>query len=457
MSELGFNVVRLGVIWAGIEPGSGGPNQPGICTLGAAKDPGMWNQKVADVYLARVRQVVNELGRHHIYSLIDMHQDVWSSVFGGEGAPPWAVCTDGIPITPSPGRWSHAYGNPSEIAAWNNFWYNDVVGGLQQQYQRAWGAVAKEFSKSPWVVGYDPINEPSAMTDVVATPEVLYSASLSCLYAGSGGQTFELDGKTPIPCPIDVPKVGLIKTIESADHEHLVFPEVDNASGPQGEALFLGTTRSLPRTVYNFHDYCPQRSGVTGNPTDLPACSNHETTTMINNMDRRSYYATDSQPLGPAIMMTEFGATSTLDLASLLALDAESNNLSWTWWSWRYYDDPTGSSEEALIQADDQLSPIAPALTATYAPAIAGTPVDASTNISNGQFSMIWMSSPSITAPTTVFVDPLQFPYGYCTYVEGGGTITSKPDAQILTITNPSITQLVGVRVVPGKCLGGRT
>ena len=153
IAKLGFNVVRVGVIWAGIEPGSGGPNQPQVCNRGTPGDPHMWNQQVASSYIAQVAQVVRELGLHHVYSLIDMHQDVWSSVFGGEGAPAWATCTDGLPIPVTKGRWSDAYGERAEINAWNNFWNNDVVGGLQEQYQRAWAAVASAFRSNPWVVG----------------------------------------------------------------------------------------------------------------------------------------------------------------------------------------------------------------------------------------------------------------------------------------------------------------
>ena len=35
--DLGFDVVRLGIEWQGLEPGSGGPNQPNICTPGDAR------------------------------------------------------------------------------------------------------------------------------------------------------------------------------------------------------------------------------------------------------------------------------------------------------------------------------------------------------------------------------------------------------------------------------------
>ena len=48
MQKLGFNVVRLGIEWQGLEPGSGGPNQPNVCTPGAPGNPHEFNLTVAE-------------------------------------------------------------------------------------------------------------------------------------------------------------------------------------------------------------------------------------------------------------------------------------------------------------------------------------------------------------------------------------------------------------------------
>lgn len=62
----GFNAVRLGVIWEAVEP-----------------QPGVFN----DACLASTAQTVQTLQDHGIHVLLDMHQDGYSSEFGGEGAP----------------------------------------------------------------------------------------------------------------------------------------------------------------------------------------------------------------------------------------------------------------------------------------------------------------------------------------------------------------------------------
>jgi len=160
MQSLGFNVVRLGIEWQALEPGSGGPNQPKVCTPGSPGNPHEFNLAAADRYLAHVAATVKILSRYGIYTLLDMHQDVYNQNFRGEGAPDWAVCTDGVPIVASGGRWSSNYSNPQLDTAVHHFWTNDVVGNLQGQYDLVWATVANYFKKDRWVVGYDPYNEP---------------------------------------------------------------------------------------------------------------------------------------------------------------------------------------------------------------------------------------------------------------------------------------------------------
>src|SRR6185312_7249699 len=74
LAQNGFNAVRVGVIWSYLEP-----------------EPGIFDT----AYLNSIENTVQTLGNHGIYSIIDFHQDAYSTAFGGEGAPDWAVQTDG--------------------------------------------------------------------------------------------------------------------------------------------------------------------------------------------------------------------------------------------------------------------------------------------------------------------------------------------------------------------------
>ncbi|HEY5385991.1 MAG TPA: cellulase family glycosylhydrolase, partial [Acidimicrobiales bacterium] len=102
MARLGFNVVRLGMTWSGLEPGTAPANDPAICSHGAPRDPRQFSQAIFNRYVQRLETTVNLLGRFRIYTILDMHQDVYNEMFDGEGAPKWAVCTNGVPSADPP-------------------------------------------------------------------------------------------------------------------------------------------------------------------------------------------------------------------------------------------------------------------------------------------------------------------------------------------------------------------
>ena len=136
-----------------------------------------------DRYVQRLGTTVDLLGRFHIYTILDMHQDVYNEMFDGEGAPNWAVCTNGVPSVDPPGRWSLEYGTKAAGIAFRHFWGNDVRGDLQGEYDRVWGDVARAFRGNPWVLGYDPFNEPFS-TSLVRFGDEHFDAELECFYTG---------------------------------------------------------------------------------------------------------------------------------------------------------------------------------------------------------------------------------------------------------------------------------
>ena len=153
---------------AGHHLGRASSREPSVPTTppSARRHPersGQWNQAVADAYLARV-------ARRSTSWPATTSTRCWTctrtSTAGvrGEGAPAWAVCTNGLPHQSLPGRWSNTYSSPALDAAVQNFWTNDVVGDLQGEYDRSWAAVAASSPTTPGSSGYDPINEPFTRT-----------------------------------------------------------------------------------------------------------------------------------------------------------------------------------------------------------------------------------------------------------------------------------------------------
>jgi len=449
MARLGFNVVRLGMTWKGLEPGTAPANDPAICSPGAPGDPGQFNPAVLDSYLTKLKQTVDLLGRYHIYTLLDMHQDVYNELFDGEGAPNWAVCTNGLPNTEPPGRWSSNYATAAADVAYAHFWNNDLVGNLQGEYDRVWAAVASFFQSDPWVIGYDPFNEPFSVSLVTGVDEQ-FDAQLECFYTGTAFIGQPTHGAPTITCPSGDPAMGVIPQILAADPTHLVFYEPD-IFGSRGRTNFVGSM-NFPNLVFNVHIYCGYRSGRTGNPTDIAACTSQETRSLTTRSEDRVDLGSMSQLGGPAWFVSEFGATSSSALLRSLTGDEDRFLVGWAYWSWKYYQDPTGSAAEALVTGKGTLRSMARVLSRTYAQAIAGRPTSMSFDPTTNAFSLRYVPQQTVHAPTLIFV-PVQihYPSGYCTRVSGGSVI-SKQGASILQIRNARAARVVTMTVTAGAC-----
>src|SRR4051794_19019563 len=142
LAHEGLNTVRLGVIYAGVEP-----------------QPGSYN----DAYLADIARTVKALADQNVFVLLDFHQDMYNERFQGEGLPDWAVQDDGIPAQPQTGFPGNYLAQPALNRAFQHFWDNDAGPGgvgLQDRYAAAWRHVAARFRGERALVGYDIFNEP---------------------------------------------------------------------------------------------------------------------------------------------------------------------------------------------------------------------------------------------------------------------------------------------------------
>ena len=451
MQQLGFNVVRLGIEWQALEPGSGGPNQPQVCTKGPPGNAHEWNRAVAERYLSHVAATVKLLARYGIYTLLDMHQDVYNQKFRGEGAPNWAVCTNNVPIVPKGGRWSNNYSNPTLQTAVGHFWSNDVVGNLQGNYDLVWKTVAQYFKNDPWVIGYDPYNEPFS-TETQTASASTFTGQLECFYIGKAHTAFLANGAGALTCPPGDPDNGVIPTIQSVDSHHLTFVEPDIYWVTGGNIPSQLGPLPFKRVVFNFHVYCGDRSPVTGNPTDLLKCLQSEETAASEQEITRLSMSSAYQSAGPAGFMSEFGATTSVALAGFDVEWAGLDQLSWIYWAWKYYDDPTGSSAEGLVQPDGSYSPVVTVLSRTYPQAVAGDPNSVIFNPFTGAFNMVYAPTEAAHGVTTIAIAASQhYPNGWCSAVKGG-RITSKPGATHLTVQTVGHPAQVYITVTAGSC-----
>lgn len=453
MAQLGFTVVRLGIIWKGLEPGTDPMNDAAVCTPGAPRSSGsrQFNAGILDVYLTRLQATVSLLARYRIFSLIDMHQDVYNEAFGGEGAPNWAVCTDGV--TPKSRRnvanWSANYTGPGVAQAYGHFWDNNVVGNLQGQYDAVWTKVAARFRGDPWVIGYDPFNEPYGGGLDHHPNNPAFDALLECFYTGRAHPGLNQSGQR-VTCPADDPEEGLIPQIEAADPTHLVAYE-GNYGTDSGVPNHIGAM-DYPRLVLNFHDYCFLHVPNGPEPPHFASiCGPLERYVFAQHAQERANDSTPDQPGGPGWLLTEFGATTdSADLARITA-DADANLVGWIYWQWINYADPTGSHSSALWPPRAATASQLQVLSQTYASAIAGTPLSTSFDPNTGSFELRYRSNPTITAPTVIVVaESTHYPHGYCVRVSGAHNL-SHQDATRIDLVSTTAT-VVAVSLTAGSC-----
>jgi endoglycosylceramidase len=410
----GFNVVRVGIIWSDLEP-----------------EPGVFNT----AYLDSIEQTVQTLGNNGIYSILDFHQDAYSSAFGGEGAPAWATETNGATNISLPFPYNEFF-DPAEGQAWDSFWSNaDAPNGigLEDNYAQMLEYVANAFNGNPDVAGFELMNEPPPGS----------STFLSTLF---GSPFFDSQQLTPFY------DQGA-DAIRAVDPTTPIFYEPDVLFNT-GVPTHLGTVDAT-NTVFSFHDYCEFDLGALG---CIP---------NVNNItDNALTYA---QAQGIPAFMTEFGASSDETGISASMQAANGNLIGWTEWAYSGQGDITTTasppSSESLVY-NPELPPTGTnvntanldTLAEPYPQVISGTPN--SWSFDNGTFDFSYsteqadgLGSFPAGSQTTISVPAVEFPNGYEVSVTGG-QVVSAPDAPELVIASDNGASTVTV-VVTSTADGG--
>ncbi len=431
IAVLGFNTVRLGIIWKGLEP----------CQVGSNGCAGY-----DEAYLDRIETRVRQFNRRGVYVLLDFHQDLYSDAqdvqclyfftcdFHGEGAPDWATKNDqlliGPPLHPN---WGAEYFYPGVVRAFENL-FDPNTGHPQvpQHYRDAWRHVAERFSGNPGVLGYDLFNEPS---HGVLLPD---------------------DAKR-----LDVERLqpffqGIIDSIREVDTRHTIYyePNVTNDFGPP----FTMPAEFNPRDPQNnlglsYHAYCLI-------PGFVWFCSNTQSATMDVKKE-------EMRERGITGYLTEFAASDDYDDIGYTADLADTHSQGWNYWQWKLWDDPTGNEDEWVADTNSvlnqdkaqQLARTYPRLIAADDPGTTGREPSwcytrhvydpnsgepsLCANQTEGHFSLIYNANRPRTT-TTIFVPvkvPLDdahmtYPNGYrVTYIRGA-TVISQDNSPILRLRN---------------------
>lgn len=179
MRSWGFNCLRLLTTWEAVEHAG----------------PGQYDTEYLD-YFAGICQ---KAGEHGFYVLVDFHQDVWSRMSGGDGAPGWTwdavgldfqrfdaagaahvmqhrfnyePSADDTQATYPAMSWAQNYRMPANAILWTLFWGSRhivpdfLIEGipasdyLQNHLLGAMAQVAQRVSGMAHVIGFDSLNEP---------------------------------------------------------------------------------------------------------------------------------------------------------------------------------------------------------------------------------------------------------------------------------------------------------
>jgi endoglycosylceramidase len=403
----GFNVVRVGLIWKAIEP------QPGVYD---------------DAYLAQIEQTVATLAKRGIVSLLDSHQDMYNEKYQGEGFPDWAVQDDGLPNEPKAGFPDNYFVNPALQRAFDNFWANqpgpDGI-GLQDHYAAAWAHVVQRFAANRSVLGYEILNEPFMGSEYPTCANTegcpLFDAKLSAFYR----------------------KVN--EAIRAIDARTLVWYEPNPAFNFGANTH---VTSPGPRSGFAFHDYCLAN--------EAEGCVTHEIT-----IDNAQKYVAGS---GDALLMDEWGATSSVsDLDTMVSL-ADQHMLPWAEWAYCLCQDPTTTGQDQGIVQEASKPPSGKnlnagtleALVEPYPQLVAGTPLAWSFTRETGTFGFRYDTLAAdgthafrAGSVTQIAAPRLSYPSGYAVQVSGGKAV-SKPGARTLRVASCPGASEVAVTAAPG-------
>lgn len=177
IAQWGFNCLRLLTTWEAVEHAG----------------PGQYDE----AYLDYFAEVCRRAGQHGLRVFIDFHQDVWSRMSGGDGAPGWTFEVAGLDFSRFHeadaalvmqhnynhrlgGRqtsyplmsWGSNYARPANGIMWTLFFAGadfapsakfdgtSVQHFLQERYLGAMRAVAERVVNLDNVIGFDTLNEP---------------------------------------------------------------------------------------------------------------------------------------------------------------------------------------------------------------------------------------------------------------------------------------------------------
>ena len=358
----GWNSVRFLVFWGAIEPA-----------------PGVFD----DAYLDQVEEWVDWYESRGIHVVLDMHQDLYGWAVNGNGAPDWAVDTDGLTYVGVPGAWWLSATDPATQAAYQNFWDLSKGKDFRAHYLASLKYLARRFADHPAVIGYDIMNEPGfANGDLDATLAIWEDAA---------------NGNFKNPNLTQFMQQG-IEAIRSEDPDNWIGIEPTSLINafPYATDLMmeqLTDVREGPsRLLYAGHLYEPSVHEGTGYSTDSTYLADWE-----------AFRTTEATALDSSLWIGECGGQANQDRSKeyFQELTAMSDRAmaGWATWSW----DPSSTTDWwAPITDTGEITINGQSLQRVQPSAIAGTPTFFNWDPVTRVFTMHWAERAQAMGPTEI-------------------------------------------------------
>ena len=422
LKRLGINLVRLGIIWESIE-----------------YEEGEYNS----THLEKMSEIVSKLEKNGITVIVDAHQDMFSRLFCGEGAPKfyvdkltyssdcktniisrifglftaciplsknnWKYDENGLPLIEDcvAGSFIDYHKAPELMTVYDSFFKNE--NGVLDSFVNFWKFVAKKFKGRKNVLGYDLWNEPWASNlwiDLKSLiPGYVDNNILSEFYAKIDEGISEIDPDytmlfEPIPFPDTLPLFGgyALDTFSSTP--------VDN---------------SIRKQMFNVHSYCcaaDQNMCKNGEPElsdSKGKCSEFHDRKLKKNKSQ-------AKDIGVPVIVTEFGACSNSEACyyEMIGFEkaADKYLTSWAYWMFKAYHDHTttaAENQEGIFNPDGTIqSWKEKALSRTYIQYYQGEPLETFYNDETSEFFSRFKYDENIKEPSILYFNKeLNYNNGY--------------------------------------------
>ncbi|CAF3794333.1 unnamed protein product [Adineta steineri] len=436
LHQWGFNVIRFYTSWMGVNPTS--------------------ETEINQQYLSQLLKAVQMMEDKGIYALLDVHQDVFSRYFCGEGVPDWVakkldddvfksfpmpVATN---ITREPDT---GYPTLEACLARPFFQYyitQAVMDGFHMLYTNKhgvldsfasfWRTIASTFANRSSVLGYELLNEPpfTKLVDAVKLGEV-DRVYLTPMYKKLHDVIRQVDDKRIIfyePCVADLLQTGLQQGPGGVDYNN--------------------------RQVFSYHVYCVDVTKQ-GDPKSDLVCDVDDALLIS-----LRYEEAKKKKFG-GMMLTEFGAisNSTEGIKEITRITniADEYLQSWSYWQFKKYEDLTTAASPATTESfytEDGKLEInkVRALSRSYAQAIAGQPISMSFDSISFNFQLTFDINTNIQQPTIIYINEnLNYPHGNNIDVSPVNSLTwtstNRNYYEFLPTTSTKNSTMITIKITP--------